>query len=78
MDKLTVPEVLPLARHIYKRNSVGCCLHIVLEDANLEDSHVKFCIERAIQQEHGDCETLARLLLRMTKTQRGKISSSTP
>lgn len=74
VPKLTVPEVLPLAKHIYRRTFVGCCLHIVLDDLNVRDSHVVFCVDQARREGHGDCETLALLLLRMTKSQRKRIA----
>jgi hypothetical protein len=74
--KPTVPEVLPLARAIYARNHVGCCLHIVLDDENVGDGDVQFCLEQAVKREHKDCEELARKLLSMTRTQRRKIGAS--
>jgi hypothetical protein len=48
-------------------------LHVVLDDGNLEDSHVRFCLDWA--REEGDAEgaDLAALLLQMSRTQRGKI-----
>jgi hypothetical protein len=38
----TVPEVLPLVRAYYRKpeNIVGGSLHLVLDDANVEDQHV--------------------------------------
>ena len=75
--KLTVPDVLPLARAIYARSCVGCCLHIVLDDDNVADSHVQFCVEWAVKQGHADCEQLARQLLTMSKTQRLKLAKLT-
>lgn len=73
-DKLTVPEVLPLARHVLSRDVNGCCLHIVLSGLNVKDDHVRFCAKWARERSHGDCETLALLLLRMTKTQRRRVA----
>lgn len=51
-------------------------LHIVLSDLNLRDIHVEFCIKNAT--ENGDSEGvfLAEELLKMTKTQRGKLARS--
>lgn len=76
--KPTVPEVLPLARAIYARKggAVGCCLHIVLDDGNVEDGSVQYCLEQATEAKHEDCKELAEKLLQMSKTQRKKISSS--
>ena len=73
----TVPDVLPrleayLARH---GNEAGGSLHLVLDDRNVSDDDVLFCIYSA--QERGDTEggELARVLLRMSPTQRAKIAS---
>jgi hypothetical protein len=71
--KPTVPELLPLVAAIYSRSVVGCCLHIVLDDENIRDSDVKFCLERAKERGHDDCLQAATLLLRMSKTQRKRI-----
>jgi hypothetical protein len=75
-DRPTVPEVLPLVRALYAREggSVGCCLHIVLEDGNFEDGNVQHCYEYAIERGHEDCRVLAGILLLMSKTQRKKLS----
>lgn len=69
--KPTVPEVLPLVKSIYARNSEMCCLHVVLSDENCEDSSVKYCFENA---EHEDCRTVAALMMRMSFTQRNKLA----
>lgn len=76
--KPTVPEVLPQL-HAYRDNgtagnAVGGSLHLVLDDGNIEDSHVKFCIQWA--KDHGDPEgvRLGELLLQMSKRQRKKLS----
>ena len=71
--KPTVPEVAPLVRAIYARSMVGCCLHIVLDDGNVDDGDVRFCIERAKKKGHADCEELAAKILLMSKTQRKKL-----
>ena len=71
----TVTEVLPLVWDLYDRNGVGCCLHIVLDDGNIRDNDVEFCIGQAATEGHKDCEDLARKLLGMSKTQRKILSS---
>lgn len=77
-EKPTVPGVLPLVRAYCAKpgNGVGGSLHIVLEDQNVDDSHVEFC--RKWAAERGDTEgvALAETLLRMTKTQRLKLAGS--
>jgi hypothetical protein len=76
LDKPTVPDVLPLVRDFYRRDGNGCGgnLHIVLDDTNVDDSHVMFCIERTLEN-RDDCGFwLATLLYKMSKTQRTKLS----
>lgn len=73
----TVPAVLPRVRAYRDQpgNSVGGRLHLVLDGGNTRDSHVQYCLEHA--KAIGDTEgaALARILLRMSKTQRGKLAS---
>lgn len=76
MMKPTLPEVLPLVEALYARNSVGCCLHIVLDDGNVEGGSVEFCIDQAMERGHKECEELARMLTLMSKTQRRKLANT--
>jgi hypothetical protein len=71
--KPTVPEVAPAVRALYARSGAGCCLHIVLDDGNVEDSSVDFCVRYAQEQGHLACEKLARTLRMMSRTQRLKL-----
>lgn len=50
-------------------------LHIVLDDGNIEDSSVQFCLDYGTRE--GDVEgvELATILLGLSKTQRNKIAS---
>ena len=73
--KPTIPDVLPLAQIVYDRHCAGCCSHIVLDDDNVDDSHVLFCIEQAEEYEHADCLALCKALLQMSKTQRLKLGN---
>lgn len=77
-SKPTVPEVLPLVHAYYAKdgNSVGGNLHIVLEDGNVGDSSVEFCLAAAQEAGDEDGVTLAQILLRMSPTQRWKLRSS--
>lgn len=75
MVKPTIPEVLPAVRELYARHGAGCCLHIVLDDGNIHDSNIEFCIKYAIEEGHPECEALARRLLLMSRTQRLKLGS---
>lgn len=74
LDKPKVIEVLPLVNACYLRSIVGCCLHIVLDDDNVEDRSVDFCVEYAREEGCEDCISLAKLLRRMTPTQRKKLA----
>lgn len=54
-------------------NEIGGNLHTVLDDGNVRDLDVKFCLERAREKDDEDGVKLAELLLKMSKTQRCKI-----
>ena len=73
--KPTVPEVLPKVRKYYAMpgNGAGGCLHIVLDDGNVLDHHVRYCLDWAFGIRDIPGVELAELLLRMSKTQRRKI-----
>jgi len=75
-DKPKIPDVIERFRAYYQKPGNGAwgSLHIVLDDGNTQDDNVRFCIQAA--EERGDTEgaELARLLLRMSRTQRGKIA----
>ncbi len=77
-DKPTVPEVLPIARAYYAKpgNGAGGSLHIVLDDYNVDDDSVSFCMDHAADKGDDDGVALAGLLLRMSRTQRLKIGRS--
>jgi hypothetical protein len=71
--KPTIPEVFDRFAAYYRKNPVWGSLHIVLDDGNVRDEDVQFCIDRA--ESNGDSEgaELGRILLRMSKTQRKKL-----
>lgn len=71
----TVPEVLPLIRAYYAKpgNSVGGHLHITLEDGNVDDDSVRYCIESSRWCGDDDGVALGEILLRMSRTQRRKL-----
>jgi len=77
-DRPTVPQVLPLVNQLYKtfEGGSGCCLHIVLDDNNINDHFIEYCLEIAEQKQHTFCQTICKLLLQMTLTQRHKICGS--
>ncbi len=55
-------------------NGVGGSLHIVLDDGNTEDNHVKWCIEYAKDRADAAGVELGETLLRMSRTQRRKLA----
>lgn len=76
MTKPTIPEVLPLVRdYCAKHGGGGISLHVVLDDCNVEDVFVEGAIEDAQERRDEDAEAIAKLLLRMSKTQRRKIAA---
>lgn len=73
--RLTVPDVLARFSAYYAKNPAWGSLHVVLDDGNVGDDSVRYCIEGAIASGDTEGEALARILLTMSKTQRNKISS---
>lgn len=71
--KLTLPMVVPLARAYYENHRTGGILHIVLDDGNLEDGHMRWCLERARLK--GDIEAgfLAMLVMALSPSQRRRL-----
>ena len=67
-------------RLVYDYSSVGGGLHIVLDDGNVEDYHIEWCMKEAIPtypwlDEAGRraCERCARLLLETPLEERQRI-----
>lgn len=75
MSKPTIPEVVPQFAAYYQKPGNGAwgSLHIVLDDGNVKDDDVVFCMECAEKRNDIDGYNLAQLLLRMSKTQRKKL-----
>ena len=74
--KPTIPEVLPLITRFAKvpENNVGGCLHIVLDDGNVDDFSIQSCLDYAIKRSDFLAIEVAEVLLRMSKTQRLKLA----
>ena len=66
-------DAIPLAKRVYATHCAGCCLHIVLDDGNIDGDHVDYCIECAQNHGHSDCLLLAQMLRLMSRTQRFKL-----
>jgi hypothetical protein len=75
MTKPTIPEVLADFKAYFQTPGNGAwgSLHIVLDDGNFRDGDVQFCIDRAIEKGDTEGERLARILLKMSATQRRKM-----
>jgi hypothetical protein len=73
--RLTVPEVIDAARSYYDAHSslAGGNLHILLEDGNVRDSDVQFCIRLTEANRDNSGNALAKKLLLMTRTQRKRV-----
>ena len=72
-------ETLELAGKIYKTNSIGGLLHIVLDDGNLKNHHIEWCIEEIKFYKGKDKDLYLKCainLLKMTLTQRFKLYKS--
>jgi hypothetical protein len=68
------PELLERFKAYHRDNGAWGSLHIVLDDNNLKDSNVRFCVKFANEEGDSEGEALAEILLTMSKTQRGKIA----
>lgn len=67
------PTLIERACRIYNRSSVGCCLHILLDDGNTDDEDAQWVLDRALKakgKEHLDCINVAMCLKHMTKPER--------
>jgi hypothetical protein len=73
----TVPEVLPLVRRFAQMpgNETGGHLHLVLDDGNVKDHHVRYCLAEAESAGDTLAAEVARTLLTLSKTQRSKVAA---
>lgn len=51
----------------------GGNLHIVLEDGNLEDHHIEWCIQNALDEMDGDAAIIGNWLLKLTEEEREDV-----
>lgn len=66
-------ELLARFKAYFTKNSSWGCLHIVLDDFNVDDNSVLYCVKVARESGDVEGEALAGLLLEMSKTQRKKL-----
>ena len=74
MAKPTIPEVRDRFVAYYRKHPTWGVLHIILEDFNVSDSDVRWCIEHAKEIGDRDGAELGSILLQMSKTQRMKMA----
>lgn len=81
-DRPTAREVIALARTFCASpgHNIGGALHIVLDDGNLEEGNIRFCLNalnrgacHCGRRVCGEGVTLALALLKLTRTQRYKV-----
>lgn len=74
-DKPTIPEVVGRFAEYFSlpENGAWGSLHNVLDDGNVSDSNVEYCLENAIERGDHEGTELAELLLQMSRTQRIKL-----
>jgi hypothetical protein len=72
--KPSIPEVIDRFKAYHKKEAAWGSLHIVLEDSNVSDSSVSFCIEYAIKNGDTEGAELGKILLSMSKTQRLRLA----
>lgn len=73
-----ITNVKKYIKNIYKHNAVGGYLHICLDDFNLEDNHIVWCLENEIPKEkdaylHSQYYYCAICLLKLSYSKRKKI-----
>lgn len=54
---------------IYARHCGGCCLHVVIDDGNIEREFIDWTLEHARTSGHADCIAAAELMARCSLTQ---------
>lgn len=51
-----------------------CCCHIVVDDPNFADEHAASCLALAKENDHAECEQLARILVESSRRDREAIN----
>ncbi len=76
--KPNILAIIELCKVYYQKpgNGVGGNLHIVLDDGNLKDSHIEFCLKQCREKNDLDGALLCGLFLQLSMTQRKKIYNS--
>lgn len=70
---ITADDIAPLTDRVYAGNGGGCCLHIMLEDGNLTDEDVAWCLNRAVEKRHPICYAVALLYREVPEVARDEM-----
>jgi hypothetical protein len=73
LPKLTIPDVIDRFRVYHEADPTWGLLHIVLDDSNVSNNGVRFCVEDALERGDAEGHALALLLLQLSVTQRRKL-----
>jgi hypothetical protein len=76
-----IEETKEAIKEIYSYSLAGGGLHIVLDDENAEDAHIRWCQENSIPEvedaaERRACERCAKLLLQIPIKEREELLHS--
>jgi hypothetical protein len=78
MKLAEIEEVRKLCDKYYYDNPSGGSLHIVLDDGNMGNHHLEFCLEEARKNDDPDAVEIALKILDLTATERTKLFSLYP
>lgn len=70
-EKLARLAVLVRAIYETPEGGGGCCLHICLDDGNLRNSDIDWCLVNSVK--HGTCRDVAYLLLELADTEEKRL-----
>ena len=76
MSLHTIPDVRERFAAYHAEHLAWGNLHIVLDDGNVADADVEFCVKAAFDAGDFEGHALALILLQMSKTQRRKLGRS--
>jgi len=75
IEHVSIRDALMLCKKFYSipGNECGGSLHIVLDDGNLEDDHVLFCVRYAQENDDPLGFLVAKVLLALSEPDREKL-----
>lgn len=73
MTKIRWYDPVEDCRRYYMQHAAGGSLHIVLDDGNIDDRHVSFCITWAIEHDDPEGAALGVKLYMLSERQRKKL-----